>query len=111
MHVALISFKHSSLQVNPIIQEVQIYLQDSFGNPTRIDYGTGHEMAFIMFLACLFHFGIFEIKRDSSAVGLVVFGKYMELVRKLQITYRMEPAGSQACKKYFFTFKIYLFFR
>lgn len=78
------------------IKEVQVYLHDSFGNSTRIDYGTGHEMAFVMFLACLFHVdGVFEVKRDSAAVGLLVFDKYMTLVRKLQSTYRMEPAGSQ----------------
>ncbi len=77
------------------VQEVQVYLHDSFGNSTRIDYGTGHEMAFVMFLACLFHVGLFDAKQDSAAVGLVVFDSYMTLVRKLQETYRMEPAGSQ----------------
>ncbi len=77
-------------------KEIQVYLHDSFGNPTRIDYGTGHEMAFVMFLACLFHVdGILDVKRDAPAVGLVVFAKYMDLARKLQTTYRMEPAGSQ----------------
>ena len=52
-------------------------------------------MAFVMFLACLFQTGVYDVKRDSCAVGLIVFGKYMNLVRKLQMTYRMEPAGSQ----------------
>lgn len=78
------------------LTEAQIYLHDSFGNSTRIDYGTGHEMAFVMFLACLFHItGVYEVKRDAISVGLVVFNKYMNLVRRLQSTYRMEPAGSQ----------------
>merc|ERR1719510_761901 len=48
------------------INEVQVYLHDSFGNSTRIDYGTGHEMAFVMFLACLFHVGVFEVKKDAA---------------------------------------------
>jgi len=87
--------KDNTEETNSIIQEVQVYLKDSFGNSTRIDYGTGHEMTFVMFLACLFHAGVYDVKRDACAVGLVVFGKYMNLVRKLQTTYRMEPAGSQ----------------
>ena len=52
-------------------------------------------MAFVMFLTCLFHVKVFDMKSDLQAVGLVVFDKYMNLVRKLQTTYRMEPAGSQ----------------
>ena len=50
-------------ETNSIIQEVQVYLKDSFGNSTRIDYGTGHEMTFVMFLACLFHAGVYDVKR------------------------------------------------
>lgn len=80
------------------IKEIQVYLHDSFGNSTRIDYGTGHEMAFVMFLACLFHVGFFNVKKDLPAVGLIVFDKYMKVVRKLQMTYRMEPAGSQGVR-------------
>ena len=37
-------------RLKAIVEEIQVYLVDSFGNPTRIDYGTGHEMAFVMFL-------------------------------------------------------------
>ena len=77
------------------LNEVQVYLHDSFGNSTKIDYGTGHEMAFVMFLTCLFHINVFDMDTDLPAVGLVIFDKYMRLVRKLQTTYRMEPAGSQ----------------
>ncbi|KAL6260085.1 hypothetical protein P5V15_007624 [Pogonomyrmex californicus] len=75
------------------IPEIVQYLYESFGNPTRIDYGTGHEMAFIMFLCCLFKIDVFEHK-DRIAVVIKVFNRYLELVRKLQLTYRMEPAGS-----------------
>ena len=52
-------------------------------------------MAFVMFLTCLFHVKVFDMKSDLQAVVLIVFDKYMNLVRKLQTTYRMEPAGSQ----------------
>ena len=30
--------------------ELSGYLEESFGNPTRIDYGTGHETTFMIFL-------------------------------------------------------------
>ena len=30
--------------------ELAGYLEESFGNPTRIDYGPGHETTFIIFL-------------------------------------------------------------
>lgn len=33
--------------------ELATYLADSFGNPTRIDYGTGHETTFVALLYCL----------------------------------------------------------
>ena len=52
-------------------------------------------MAFVMFLACLFSCQVLNINQDVAATGLLVFSKYMDLVRKLQLTYRMEPAGSQ----------------
>ncbi|KAK6619256.1 hypothetical protein RUM44_003638 [Polyplax serrata] len=75
------------------IPEVMVYMTESFGNPTRIDYGTGHEMAFIWFLCCCYKIGIFTVQ-DNAAVVLKIFNKYMNLVRRLQTVYRMEPAGS-----------------
>ncbi|KAL2725202.1 serine/threonine-protein phosphatase 2A activator-like [Vespula squamosa] len=75
------------------IPEIIQYLYESFGNATRIDYGTGHEMAFLMFLCCLFKIRAF-IENDKVAVAIKVFNRYLQLVRRLQITYRMEPAGS-----------------
>ena len=46
------------------LPEISIYLIESFGNSTRIDYGTGHELAFIMFLICLYK--IEFLKKDDS---------------------------------------------
>ncbi|XP_070394806.1 serine/threonine-protein phosphatase 2A activator-like isoform X3 [Dermacentor albipictus] len=73
--------------------ELVPYFNESFGNITRIDYGTGHEMSFAMFLCCLFKVGALT-EADSPAVVLRVFQRYLELVRHLQLQYRMEPAGS-----------------
>jgi len=74
--------------------ELAAYLSDSFGNATRIDYGTGHEMAFVVYLCSLFMVGVWG-DEDRPAVGLKVFGRYLDVCRKLQNIYRMEPAGSQ----------------
>uniref|UniRef100_T1IJQ0 Serine/threonine-protein phosphatase 2A activator n=1 Tax=Strigamia maritima TaxID=126957 RepID=T1IJQ0_STRMM len=75
------------------IPEVSVYLIESVGNSTRIDYGTGHEMAFVMFLCCLYKINAFSIE-DSLAVVFKIFNRYLIFMRKLQLTYRMEPAGS-----------------
>lgn len=75
------------------VKELEVYLTDSFGNATRIDYGTGHELNFIMFLMALFKIGVLQ-KSDEAVVGLKVFDLYINFARKLQVTYRMEPAGS-----------------
>ncbi|CAB4059468.1 PPP2R4 [Lepeophtheirus salmonis] len=60
---------------------------------TRIDYGTGHEMAFVQFLCSLFRIGVFG-DSDKEFVGLKLFQKYMNLCRKIQRHYMLEPAGS-----------------
>lgn len=75
------------------VKELVPYLLDSFGNSTRIDYGTGHELSFILFLMALFKIGALS-KSDELAVAIKVFNRYLNFVRKLQVTYRMEPAGS-----------------
>lgn len=74
--------------------ELKVYLHDSFGNATRIDYGTGHEISFVYFLLCLYKLKLFTAN-DHIAIVNKVFQKYLTLLRKLQTTYRMEPAGSQ----------------
>ena len=75
------------------VVELVPYLVNSFGNKTRIDYGTGHEMTFVMFLCGLFRIGALK-EADRAPAGLKVFGAYMALCRDLQTAYRMEPAGS-----------------
>jgi len=77
----------------PAVVELKGYLVDSFGNRTRIDYGTGHEKTFVMFVAALFKIQFLQ-DSDREAVGLKVFNAYFQLCRTLQTSYRMEPAGS-----------------
>ncbi|KAF4073113.1 hypothetical protein AMELA_G00255160 [Ameiurus melas] len=74
--------------------EVALYLKEAVGNSTRIDYGTGHEAAFAAFLCCLCKVGALRVE-DQLAIIFKVFDRYLCVMRKLQKTYRMEPAGSQ----------------
>ena len=47
---------------------------ESFGNSTRIDYGTGHEFKFCAFLCCLMKLG--AIRQDAAApLALKVFSR------------------------------------
>ncbi|XP_065317283.1 serine/threonine-protein phosphatase 2A activator-like [Gordionus sp. m RMFG-2023] len=75
------------------IIEIAPYLNESFGNEIRIDYGTGHELSFIMFMYCLFKINAL-LPVDMEAAVLDIFNKYLIIVRKLQTVYKMEPAGS-----------------
>lgn len=82
---------HEQVFQNPeLIRELIVYFSQSFGNETRIDYGSGHELSFICWLTIIdLVLGI-----DLTEVGLVLFPKYLQLVRRLQHVYQLEPAGS-----------------
>ncbi|KAJ4950252.1 hypothetical protein NE237_027084 [Protea cynaroides] len=73
--------------------EIVPYFLDSFGNPSRIDYGTGHETNFAAWLYCLARLGVLK-EEDYQAIVSRIFVKYHELMRKLQTVYCLEPAGS-----------------
>ncbi|KAI5678460.1 hypothetical protein M9H77_09410 [Catharanthus roseus] len=73
--------------------ELGPYFTDSFGNSSRIDYGTGHETNFAAWLYCLARLRVVK-EEDYQALVSRVFVKYLDLMRKLQLTYNLEPAGS-----------------
>ena len=84
-----------------LIKEAASYLSNSFGNWQRIDYGTGHELHFLAFLYILY---LSTINKDKplkdSLINLhqplvKISLKYFDLCRQLQLTYWLEPAGSQ----------------
>ncbi|KAJ3695831.1 hypothetical protein LUZ60_001208 [Juncus effusus] len=83
----------STESLAPAQIELLPYLLDSFGNATRIDYGTGHETNFTAFLYCLARL---DLIKEEDYTGLVtqIFTSYLSLMRKLQDTYCLEPAGS-----------------
>ncbi|ANQ10648.1 Serine/threonine-protein phosphatase 2A activator [Plasmodium coatneyi] len=70
------------------------YLKNSVGNRKRIDYGTGHELNFLLFLFCLNKLHFFG-PSDYKHLVLVLYRQYLECVRRIQITYTVEPAGSR----------------
>lgn len=70
-------------------ETLQKYLQGSFGNQTRIDYGTGHELNFFCFLIVLHMLGKIEI--EEFLIGLE---HYFSIIRILILKYNLEPAGS-----------------
>lgn len=77
--------------------EINEYFVESFGNPTRIDYGTGHELAFIMFLCALYKVNALT-ENENVHTGLKIFNSYLLFVRRLQLTYRMEPGKEEINK-------------
>jgi hypothetical protein len=79
--------------VPEIADELAAYLETSFGNETRIDYGTGHEAHFCLLMHLLDRVSVFG-EADYPSLALVVFPEYLRTCRRLQIDYRLEPAGS-----------------
>ncbi|KAK8131553.1 serine/threonine-protein phosphatase 2A activator 1 [Apiospora sp. TS-2023a] len=78
--------------------ELTSYLLGSFGSAQRLDYGTGHELSFLAFIGCLWKLGTFS---DGNADGDIernivigIFEPYLRVVRRLILTYTLEPAGS-----------------
>lgn len=60
-----------------------------------MDYGTGHETSFALFLLCLTLIRFFEPEpKVEREIVLMVFLRYLRLCWKLQDVYRLEPAGS-----------------
>eukprot|EP00817_Percolomonadidae_sp_ATCC50343_P004873 CAMPEP_0117425624 /NCGR_PEP_ID=MMETSP0758-20121206/5872_1 /TAXON_ID=63605 /ORGANISM="Percolomonas cosmopolitus, Strain AE-1 (ATCC 50343)" /LENGTH=376 /DNA_ID=CAMNT_0005210247 /DNA_START=39 /DNA_END=1172 /DNA_ORIENTATION=+ len=72
--------------------EIGWYFKHAFGNATRIDYGTGHELLFLSMEGCLALGGYVTINEAPALVAL--FDRYIQLTRKLQTHYKLEPAGS-----------------
>lgn len=103
----LIDTKHDQYR-----QELLSYLCESFGNKMRIDYGTGHELNFVIFLIGLS--SLTEIEGGDNEDMYITQAKlrnyvvtyrwsilklftdsYLSLCRRVQRKFRLEPAGSR----------------
>lgn len=73
--------------------ELTTYLLSALGSPVRIDYGSGHELHFLIYLLTLYNLSLLPISTFPALV-LVIFPRYLTLMRTLQATYYLEPAGS-----------------
>lgn len=84
-----------------IVTELVSYLQPAFGHEVRLDYGTGHECSFQVFLLALCKIGCFgatleetpSVTRLKSST-LSLWTAYLKITRQLQVQYMLEPAGS-----------------
>lgn len=92
-HLGDILQLHSRSEPENLLNELKSYLLGSFGSAQRLDYGTGHELSFLAFLGCLWKLGVFD-DGEERAIVMGVVQPYLQLIRKLILTYTLEPAGS-----------------
>ncbi|KAI0090223.1 hypothetical protein BDY19DRAFT_939099 [Irpex rosettiformis] len=81
--------------MHAVVPYLAPYLLRSFGSFTRMDYGTGHETSFALFLLCLTLIRFFEPEPETEReIVLMIFARYLRLCWRLQDVYKLEPAGS-----------------
>ena len=80
--------------LHAFITELYAYLVDAFGSFVRIDYGTGHELHMVAWLAYLYRLGALSEEGAEARIALEVIPAYLRVVWHLQDRYTLEPAGS-----------------
>lgn len=88
-------------------EEAIEYFLYSFGNPIRVDLGTGNELYFLVFITCLYELRIvsmnsidnldqknIENSDDCEDLVFLVFWRYWDMLISIQRKYRLSPAGT-----------------
>lgn len=85
-------------------EEAIEYFLSSFGNPIRIDLGTGNELNFLAFITCLYELKIVSMRplndsgqnndNDCEDLVFLVFWRYWDMIISIQKKYRLAPAGT-----------------
>ncbi|KAF3062456.1 Serine/threonine-protein phosphatase 2A activator 1 [Daldinia childiae] len=95
---SVLNFGHGGESDTTSKDELTAYLLGGFGSPQRLDYGTGHELSFLAFLGGLWKLGAFKDGKPGGdierSIVLGIFEPYLRVVRRLILTYTLEPAGS-----------------
>ncbi|ODV95887.1 hypothetical protein PACTADRAFT_16076 [Pachysolen tannophilus NRRL Y-2460] len=87
-----IFYKYNNFDL--FITELTHYFIGSFGSRQRLDFGTGHELSFLAFINALLMVDILNRDTITGVDILIIFAKYYDLVKRLILTYTLEPAGS-----------------
>ncbi|KAK0472014.1 hypothetical protein IW261DRAFT_822267 [Armillaria novae-zelandiae] len=83
------------IEFSPVVAHVRQYFLSSFGSFLRMDYGTGHETSFALFLCCLTLVRFLQpTPEEERDLVFGVFLRYLRLCWRLQDVYMLEPAGS-----------------
>ncbi|KAH8816174.1 serine/threonine-protein phosphatase-like protein 2A activator 1 [Xylogone sp. PMI_703] len=96
----VVGFNSGPTEGDSALDELTSYFLGSFGSSQRLDYGTGHELSFLAFLGSIWKLGGFgtdQTDGDGSLERCIVIGvieQYLRVIRKLILTYTLEPAGS-----------------
>ncbi|GAA5907459.1 uncharacterized protein JCM6883_001213 [Sporobolomyces salmoneus] len=89
LHLQLLpSFRHADV----LLPELQFHVLRSFGSTSRLDYGTGHELSFLLYLLSLRLSGILT-EKDSREVVQRVLGGYWEVRDEGRKKFGLKVAG------------------